>query len=103
MDQDQKSKEEENTYNLDKLTDEEIKLNIKKLLDVYILHTGVLEKLLIEFGMIRDYIEMFLAETIKRGNNVDDIVEQLKAIDFKKTNEVKKATFFKETKHDGIL
>jgi hypothetical protein len=97
---------------IEKLSNNEIKMNVKALLESYMSQGAIAEKLLLEFTKTRRIIELFLMEYFKRGESIDDLSKDLGKIssivsskdDLDKSNEnsnsIKNKTSvrFKETK-----
>jgi len=107
-DNDKKTMDDLLVEDLDKLSKNEIMLNIKALIESYMSQATVAEKILIEFTKTRRIIELFLIEHLNRGGSIDDLsadidMEQLKQFGKPQAEDVKKKTTVRlgETKFEN--
>lgn len=101
MSDERKSVDEFLVKDLDKLSKNEIMLNIKALVESYMSQASVAEKILIEFTKTRRIIELFLIEYIKRGGDVDELSEEVAKLQSQMEdakNLTKKSTVEEKTK-----
>ncbi|MFH1947060.1 MAG: hypothetical protein ABIJ23_02805 [Candidatus Magasanikbacteria bacterium] len=95
---------------LEALSNNEVKMNIKSLIDSYLAQASIIEKLVGEFTKTRRIIELFLIEHLRRGQSVEELTKDLDnmenvptnvAIDKKVESVVDKTRVkFRETKHE---
>lgn len=94
---------------LKELTSADLQLNIKTLLDSYVVQASVAEKVLVELVSTRNILELFLLEMIERGESVEELASKLDKVNDSLTstandnsnNNDQKTVFFKEKKHIG--